>query len=94
MKVFSKARSFTRHQSSQPDEDENGILSELRRAINRASHALSTKDSEVRETLGQDAETGYRQALQLIIEAPPINRGNILKSLDDLELLLRRLRPR
>src|SRR5262245_61892729 len=92
MKVFSKARYFTRHQSSQPNEDEKGILSELSRAIDRASRALRAKKSEVRERLSQDAEADYREALQLMIQAPTqANGADIVKSLCDLEALLRKL---
>src|SRR5262245_4509383 len=92
MKVFPKARYFTCHQSSQPDEDEKGILSALRRAIDRASRALRAKKSEVRERLSQDAEADYREALQLMIQAPPqANGADIVKSLCDLEALLRKL---
>ena len=74
---------------------EKAIVSELERAISLASAALTTKESGASQKLNEAANSSYRRALQLMIQAPPKGRpSSILENLDHLEGLLRKLESR
>jgi hypothetical protein len=71
---------------------EEAIVSELERAISSAAAALTREETGARQKLNEAADSSYRMALQLMIQAPPKGRpSSILEYLDHLEGLLREL---
>ena len=81
--------------SSQSSYREEAIVSELERAISLVLAALTTKETGAGQKLGEAANSSYRRALQLMIQAPPKGRpSSILEKLEHLERLLRKLDSR
>ena len=80
---------------SPSSDEEEAIVSELERAISLASAALTSKETGASQKLKEAANSSYRKALQLMIQAPPKGRpSSILENLDHLEGLLRKLESR
>ena len=77
---------------SQSSDREEAIVSELERAISLAAAALTTNEIADRQKLSEGANSSYRRALQLMIQAPPKGRpSSILERLHHMEGLLRKL---
>jgi len=85
---------YSVNRSSSSDKEE-AIVSELERAISLVSAALTTKETGASQKLREAANSSYRKALQLMIQAPPKGRpSSILEKLEQLERLLRELESR
>src|SRR5215510_7167422 len=80
---------------SQSCDNEKAILSQLKRAMRHAAYALTTNEFEARRKSSEAANCAYRKALELVIEAPPVNGSSkALEKLQHLGTLLGKLASR